>query len=573
MAGVINIMSNIPVPAGSLRGNIVSNYQTNNRLRGFGANIGANHNGFNWNASGSYKAAADYTNKYDGRVYNSKFNERSLGGYLGYNGKWGYSHLIASYFKQNLGVVEGDRDAEGRFIKPLPGGNETTPGENDFNSTSPQIPWQSVQHTRLISDNNFNIGDGRIALILGLQRNQRVEYGNVDDPAEKELFFDLKTFTYSAIYHFKDKNSWRTAAGVNGMQQQNTNKGEEVLIPEYSHFDIGGFLFSQKSWDKLTLTGGMRFDNRSIDSKSFIDGTDVKFSAFKKDFSNFSGSLGVSYQPSDLVTLKFNVARGFRAPTIAELSSNGTHEGTNRYEYGDVNLKSETSLQFDAGFALESDHISLEASLFSNNINNFIFYRKLAAVGGGDSTVEVDGDMITAFKFDQDPARLVGAELSLDIHPHPLDWLHFENTFSVVSGRFKEAIDGSKNIPFIPAARLISELRADFIVKGKTFRNLSMHLELDKTFDQDHPFTGYSTETSTDGYALLNVELAIDVVKKEKTLCNIYFTAANVTDVAYQTHLSRLKYAPVNPVTGRTGVFNVGRNFSIKVNVPLSFTL
>jgi len=35
--------------------------------------------------------------------------------------------------------------------------------------------------------------------------------------------------------------------------------------------------------------------------------------------------------------------------------------------------------------------------------------------------------------------------------------------------------------------------------------------------------------------------------------------------------LSRLKYAPENLVTGRIGVFNMGRNFTIKFNIPLSF--
>jgi iron complex outermembrane receptor protein len=42
-------------------------------------------------------------------------------------------------------------------------------------------------------------------------------------------------------------------------------------------------------------------------------------------------------------------------------------------------------------------------------------------------------------------------------------------------------------------------------------------------------------------------------------------------DEAYQNHLSRLKYAAVNNATGRAGVYNMGRNFSVKVNVPLSF--
>jgi iron complex outermembrane receptor protein len=47
----------------------------------------------------------------------------------------------------------------------------------------------------------------------------------------------------------------------------------------------------------------------------------------------------------------------------------------------------------------------------------------------------------------------------------------------------------------------------------------------------------------------------------------------NITDIAYQNHLSRLKYTAENVVTGRTGVFNMGRNFSIKLNIPLSFSI
>jgi iron complex outermembrane receptor protein len=574
MAGVINIMSNVPVPSGMMKGNFVSNYQTNNKLRGVGLNLGANHNsGFNWNLGGSLKDAADYRNKYDGRVFNSKFNERNAGGYIGYNGNWGYTHLIASYYHQDLGLIEGDRDAQGRFIKPLPGGLEGLPSEDDFNSTKPQMPWQSVQHVKLVTDNSINVGKGRLALILGYQRNQRKEFGNPDDPNERSLFFDLGTFTYSGIYHLTEKNSWRTAIGVNGMAQHNSNKGVERLIPEYGLFDIGTFIFSQKTWDKVTLSGGARFDNRSLDSKAFKEGSEMRFVAFNKDFSNVSGSAGISYLPSELITLKFNVARGFRAPTVAELASNGTHEGTNRYEYGDNNLRSETSWQLDGGIGLESEHLSMEATLFSNNISNFIFYRKLSSVSGGDSTVEVNGNLIPAFRFDQSAARLAGVELKLDIHPHPLDWLHFENTFSTVSGRFRDAVGGSKNIPFIPAARSISELRGDFLHKGKTFRNLSMSLEMDHTFDQNHPFTAYDTETPTPGYTLLNAGVSVDVAGKHSTLFSLYLQGNNITDVAYQNHLSRLKYTAENLVTGRQGVFNTGRNFSIKVNVPLSFTL
>ncbi len=54
------------------------------------------------------------------------------------------------------------------------------------------------------------------------------------------------------------------------MQQESTNKGLEFLIPEYSLFDIGSFVFTQKTFKKLTLAGGVRFDTRIISTEKLI---------------------------------------------------------------------------------------------------------------------------------------------------------------------------------------------------------------------------------------------------------------------------------------------------------------
>jgi iron complex outermembrane receptor protein len=42
-----------------------------------------------------------------------------------------------------------------------------------------------------------------------------------------------------------------------------------------------------------------------------------------------------------------------------------------------------------------------------------------------------------------------------------------------------------------------------------------------------------------------------------------------LTNKAYQSHLSRLKYADKNQATGRTGVYNMGRNIGFKLVVPI----
>ncbi len=90
-------------------------------------------------------------------------------------------------------------------------------------------------------------------------------------------------------------------------------------------------------------------------------------------------------------------------------------------------------------------------------------------------------------------------------------------------------------------------------------------------FKQKNAFTGYDTETATPSYWLINASVGTDILAKGKHLFTISLNGTNLSDVAYQNHLSRLKYTAINNVTGRQGVFNVGRSFAVKLNVPLSF--
>ncbi len=579
LAGVVNFITNVPVAQGLIKGNLLTNYQTNSRLTATNVSLAGNKNGFNWNVYGTLKSAGDYKNKYDGRVLNSRFNEKNFGGYVGVNKSWGYSHLIFSHFGQNIGMVEGDRDgATGKFILFTGTPMERIATDDDLSGRQLFTPKQRVQHTKLVTDNNLVLGKSRLKLNVGYQSNIRKEFGNAEDPSEEELFFDLNTINYNLQWQLPEAKEWHTTVGVNGMGQKNNNNGAETLIPEYNLFDAGLFVYTQHYFKKATLSGGIRFDNRTVKGKELMDGGDVKFPAFRKSFSNLSGSVGVSYEATDAVILKANIARGFRSPSLAELASNGTHEGTNRYEYGSLDLKSETSLQFDGGIDINYDHLNIDISAFYNSINDFIFYRKLESVSGGDSLVNVDGESITAFRFSQNNAKLYGLEIFLDFHPHPLDWLHFEQSFSFVNGRFNKKMDGnlsgSDNLPLIPAPRWIGELRGDFKKAGKRLQQLYIKVSADNAFRQNKYFTGFNTETATSGYTLLNVGAGADVVNnKRKTIFSFHFAVMNLSDKAWQSHLSRLKYTAPNFVTGRQGVFNPGRNFSIKLNIPLEYKI
>ena len=586
LAGVINIISNVPVSEGVIKGNVFSNYQTNNRLMGNHFDLSGNNKGFIWGVNYSAKNAGDYKNKYDGNVFNSRFLERNGGGYIGIEKNWGYSQLSFSNFYQNLGVVEGDRNENGNFVmmKNVNGEvEEMIVDAAEEKRFTPRAPMQKIQHTKYTLDNNIKIGNDRLKATFGIQQNQRMEFGNVLDLEEKELFFDLKTFNYAVQYLQAEKNNWKNTFGVNGMRQTNTNRGEEALVPDYNSFDIGAFYYTQKRTDKTSWSGGLRYDQKFmnyINPAQFTCPPGMACIALynpvesNKQFNNISGAIGVAHDVNDQLTLKFNIARGFRAPNMAELASYGAHEGTNRFEYGNDMLVSEKSLQFDAAVEWSNEHMSIAGNVFYNTVQDYIFYQKLNAAAGGDSIImdyahDDAGEELYAFAFRQKDAHLYGAEFNVDFHPHPLDWLHIENSVSLIRGQFKEALDGSKNLPGIPSARWLSELRIELFKKSKAIKNSFINLQLDNVFAQNNPFTGYNTETVTPAYTLLNLGVSTQIQHRNKTLFSVSLVGQNMADVAYQHHLNRLKYGPMNEATGRMGVFNMGRNFSFKVNIPI----
>ncbi|SNR76234.1 TonB-dependent receptor [Hymenobacter mucosus] len=581
LAGVINFLPPEPVEDGRILGSVTGNYQTNNYQQGYSVMNAGNLNGFNWMARGSGKVAADYRNRYDGRVYNSGFRELNASGYVGLNKSWGYSHLTFNSFNQILGLIEGERDSlSGQFLRTNSLGETQVVTGRGFSGYGLDVPRQQINHLRIGTDNNFILGQHRLTLNVGWQQNLRREFGNPMDYYERSLFFQLRTVDYALRWFLPEMNGWNTTVGVSGMQQENQNKGVEFLIPAYRLWDGGVFGVTKKSFGKLDLSGGLRYDLRRINADAlYLDADEQpvpagqgeeKFSGFRSTFRNVSGSVGGAYNFSDKWLIKANVARGFRAPNIAELGSNGIHEGTTRYEIGEPNLRPETSFQLDAGLAFTSDHVSFSADVFRNRISNYIFPRRIAAANGTDS-LSTEGDRV--FRYGQGDARLAGGEVSVDLHPHPLDWLHFENSFSMVRAIEYDQPEGQEYLPFIPADRLQSELRVNFRKVGNSrLHNLYARTTVEHNFAQNRIFSAFDTETRTPSYTLVNAGLGTDIVTStDRTLFSMYLAVNNIFDVGYQNHLSRLKYTAVNPVTGRAGVFNMGRTMSIKLVVPVRF--
>ena len=594
LAGVVNLLPAPPVPDSTIKGHLETNYQTNNGLIGAHTDFAGNKRGFIWGVVASYKQASNYQNKYDGKVYGTGFKESDISGYVGLNRKWGYSHLNFSLFNDLQEIPDGSRDSVTRkFTKQITEADIFRPivSNAELNSYKINALHQHVQHYRLYSSNNFIIGKGKLGLILGYQQNIRREYSHPQYPDLPGMYLDLKTFTYDAKFTVPESAGWETTIGINGMYQNNTNKGTEFIIPDYSQLDIGPFVVATKTINKLELSAGIRYDTRIFKNDAMYTrpnpetGFDMQvslpdtasahrtFYGLNRTFSGLSASFGATYNITNKFIVKASIARGYRAPNIAEISANGVHPGSLIYQIGNTGLKPEFSLQEDMGITYRSDHISGNLDLFNNHISNYIFNQKLTNHLGQDSII-IKGNQ--TFKYQQVKAQLYGWEADLDVHPY--DWLHFENSISVTyalnrGGNGIHVTDSSRYLPLIPPLHTETELRANINSKSKLFNAVYIKFGMEYYAKQNRVYYANNTETPTQGYVLYNAGAGADIINRHgKVLVSINILVNNITDVAYQSHLSRLKYFeeyPNNP-TGRSGIYNMGRNVSFKLTMPLN---
>jgi iron complex outermembrane receptor protein len=596
LGGVVNILPSHPVAEGRVLGSLTTNYQSNNGLYAGSVAFAGNMKGFSWSGRGTHKDATNYQDKIDGRVYGTGFHETDINVTAGLDKSWGFSHFSFSLFDDLQEIPDGSRDSATRkFTKQISDSDSfrLIASNSELNSYRIATLHQHVQHYKIYSINSFSLGNaGKIGLNLSYQQNIRREFSHPENADIPGLYLFLQTLTYDVKYYIPEVNGWETAIGINGMVQDNRNKGTEFIIPDYNLFDLGPFAFIKKAFNKLDISGGLRYDMRSFHNDELYlasePGTgfdkpakksDInvrkEFSSYSHTFSGASGSVGATYNFTDAFLLKANIARGYRAPNISEIAANGVHPGTNIYQIGNPDFKPEFSLQEDLGFFFSSAHVSLSAEIFNNDITNYIYNQKLIGRNGLDSTI-VQGNQ--TFKFVSAHAQLFGGEFNIDVHPHPLDWLHFENAVSLVyamnkGGNGIQLNREDKYLPFIPPFHTRSELRANFSGKKHRFSNCYIKVEMEYYARQDRVLFANNTESPTPSYTLFNGGLGGDVLGKSgKILFSAHILGSNLWDAAYQSHLSRLKYFEPYPgnLNGHSGIYNMGRNISLKVIIPFS---
>ncbi len=525
VGGVINVIEEKPVTNGQTLD--ISTRLYSNTL-GTLTDVGYSNRKNNkwWRVRGGIENHADYSDGDNTRVLNSRNK--------GYYVKAGYGFDKAHWSMENsynfsynqFGFIIADLnrffDEDARWSRSMAG------------------PHHNVYLNTFSSQNTIRLRQSTLHFNAGVQSNRRMED---EGGGSISLDMHLLSFLQSAKWEKQLGKITQLVLSQQLTWENNTNLGKRILIPD-AHMLEGNFSgFLHFSGRKLVTELGAGINYKHITTlktgRLNIPGEFVQPFSIGSPTGNIMA--GISYNPAPYINAKANIATGTRTANLAELSSNGIHESSYRYEIGDQHLKNEQNLNTDISFTYAKKSFTASVSAFYNLFFNYIYLAPTA-----DSFV---GFQI--FRYLQQDAALHGGEIYLSYQP--VNAVQFKEAFSIIDG----VLDDGGYLPFIPPYKSTTSIRLAKKQMGG-LQNLFAEPELEYSRAQNHPAM---FETPTPAYYLVNLHMGLETVwGGNRWQWNL--SCRNLLNNTYASHLSRLKYY---------GLYNQGINFivSVRTNIGL----
>ena len=438
--------------------------------------------------------------------------------------------------------------------------------EDDGDDRNIELPFSKVNHLKVTSLQQFAWEKWVVSGNLGFQNNHREEwgafhthYGNqplpVNDP-NKELAFDLNTFSASTKARFIGSAFWEHTLGWEGQHQRNEIDGYAFLLPKYVRSTTGLlWLSTYKPNNVWSFSGGARYDYGFIRvfahedqyladylhqqgySEEEINSYRWNSRAVRKHFGDYSFSLGMIWTPTATQMVKVNVGRSFRLPGANELASNGVHHGTFRHEQGDENLHSERGWQLDGSYNLNLKGFSFSASPFVSFFDNYIFLRPT-----GEWSVLPHAGQI--YRYSEAKALFAGMEAAVEV-----DFLRHLNYR--IAGEYVYTYNCDEHIPlsFSPPLGMRNTLtwQKNRYMLYAEWQMIGSQQRVDRNEDR------------TPGANLFHVGGSFNIPLKGNNAIEVTLTARNIFNTRYYNHLSFYR---------KVEIPEPGRNFQLLIKIP-----
>lgn len=483
-----------------------------------------------------------------GEIPNSGGRSWGVAPKYGYFGENGFFRASVSVDRRRYGIPYAPL-FESRELLSIINGGADCGGKKKDEGKGPECVWDIDELKSIFADQLPPIPDEEID--IKMQRNnyrfsggfrdinspitagtftvdftdyQHEEIESVDGDDEVATTFTNDVFSYRGVLRQKNYKNLSGQFGVEGYRRSFETVGAESLVEgRVRQNNFAGFVLQELSFEKVALQFGGRIESNNYKP--------VNTELPELDFTGFSGSIGARFEPWKGGALIASFSSSFRSPALEELYNFGPHIGTVTFEIGDTALENERSNGFEFSFRQNSRRVRFNGSFFYNNIDNFIYQAPLDE--DEDGNIDIDDGLPVAF-FTQSDARYYGADALLEVDAN-------DNFGVFVAADIVKA--ELTDLGFSPPRITPARFRA-----GVDIRYGGLSLRPEGVFVGGRESDVYPLETSTDGYALFNINGSYTFVV-DKTAHIITFGGQNLTDKLYRNHVNFLK--DIVPERGR----------------------
>jgi len=314
----------------------------------------------------------------------------------------------------------------------------------------------------------------------------------------------------------RERDGWQGVVGVQILDRTFDAVGDEAYVPRTDIKEQGVYTVQRFDRGGLGFEGGLRLDNRSLDSV-----------AGDRDFSNVSASAGLFVRPSAPLFIGLSVARNERAPSEVELFAEGAHVATGTFEVGNIDLDSEVATSIEATLHYASGPLEFDLHAYHADYDGFIDLRPTG--------LEDPDSELPIFEYVQTDATFRGFEAEVEYRL----WESGQRSLALTGAA--DWVRASTDLG--PAARIPPwSVTAGLEWKSSRF---DAGVEVRHVGEQDRTT---EFELPTDSYTLISLKGAVRPFADRNV--TVFAEASNLTDEEAREHASFQK--DIAPLPGRS---------------------
>ena len=466
---------------------------------------------------------ADYSDGHNQRVLNSRFDGYYLKSTWGFEKKkWNSTNNLLSSFNR-YGFIFNDVYT---FVKP----------DARWSTALDKNPTHLVLLNILSSENKFVLRNQSLLYCnIGFQSNKRMEN---EGGGAISLNMHLLTGQYLLKWERSLDHRRKVTIAQLTSFENNSNYGARKIVPDalMQEANLSAYIEDKVNthwlWEHGIGIGEKWIVTRLTPSVNTNDKLIHPFQKFAPYYNVYSG---FNFRPNQHWLWKLNIATGVRIANLAELSSNGLHEGVFTYEIGNPNMKNEQNLSLNSVVQYARPSWSLTLSPFVNYFRNYIYLAPTNELWYG----------FPVYRYLQQDAQQYGTECSFN---YQFD-THWQTTLSY-AGMSSKTADGQYT-PYIPAQKLSPSFQYTMHLSQQK-SSIKVFSKIDY-YAAQHQSARY--EIQTGDYWLWEAGVQAQIQSRGKSY-TLGLNGNNLLNVAYYDHMSRFKYF---------GLLNMGRNICLQL--------